>query len=180
MTLNKWLTAISPRSGRPAGIDSKRLTDPYYRFQNAEEVRQAAKLGVKIDVNKASVDDWLRLPGLSIHQARSLVSLSQSGLQFYSLEDVAVALGLPVQRLQPLAEILQFCYYGGSSSFMQVNPNLATVEDLLNLPGVEVALAHAIVRDRLTRGPYRHLADLQQRLSLAPNRVAELMYYLRF
>jgi DNA uptake protein ComE-like DNA-binding protein len=178
MSLNRWWAALTP--GRTTGRDSQRLTDPYYRFQNIEEVRLAAQLGVKIDVNQASVDDWLRLPGLSIHQARSLVALTQSGLQFYALEDVAAALSLPVQRLKPLAAILQFCYYASGFSALQLNPNLASVEELIQLPGVEAALAHAIVRDRITRGPYRDLADLQQRHALPADKTAELMHFFGF
>lgn len=61
---------------------NQRLQDPYYRFQSVEELRLAAVLGVRLDVNQASVDDWLRLPGLSIHQARLLVTLNQSGCSF--------------------------------------------------------------------------------------------------
>ena len=55
------------------GIRNKIANDPYYRFQSLQEIAIAAELGIKIDVNQATVDDWLRLPGLSIHQARSLV-----------------------------------------------------------------------------------------------------------
>jgi DNA uptake protein ComE-like DNA-binding protein len=169
MSLNQW---------RLTG-QRQRLTDPYYRFQSPGEVSLAAELGVRIDVNKASVDDWLRLPGLSIHQARSLVALTQNGLQFYALEDLAAALGVSVQRLQPLSPVLQFCYYGEASHTL-LNPNTATVEHLLQIPGVDAALAHAIVRDRVTAGPYRHLADLQQRLALPAASVAQLLHYLRF
>lgn len=68
------------------------LADPYYRFQSLAEVALAAELGISIDVNQASVDDWLRLPGLSIHQARQLVQLTQNGVQFYAIEDIAAAL----------------------------------------------------------------------------------------
>ncbi|NJN21119.1 MAG: helix-hairpin-helix domain-containing protein [Leptolyngbya sp. RL_3_1] len=39
----------------------------------------AAALGVRIDVNRATVDDWLRLPGLSIHQAHRLVHRVEQG-----------------------------------------------------------------------------------------------------
>jgi len=81
------------------------------RLRSDEEVRIAAALGVRIDVNRASVDDWLRLPGLSIHQARSLVHLTEQGQAFFCLEDIAIALGVTALTLQPLAPILQFCYY---------------------------------------------------------------------
>jgi DNA uptake protein ComE-like DNA-binding protein len=160
---------------------SQRLTDPYYRFQSIAEVQQAAKLGVRLDANRAGVDDWLRLPGLSIHQARSLVALSQSGVQFHCLEDIAAALSLPVQRLQPLEIILQFCYYDLDSpiELQPLNPNLASLEALSQIPIVDLFLARAIVQER-QRGAYRNLVDLQQRLALPGQAIAELMHYLKF
>ena len=54
--------------------------DPYYRLQSVQEIVIAAQLGMTIDVNQASVDDWLRLPGLSIHQARTLFDLTSLGV----------------------------------------------------------------------------------------------------
>ena len=71
----------------------------------------AAHLGVRIDVNRAAVDDWLRLPGLSIHQARNLVELSRVGVRFYCIEDMAAALSISVHRLKYLEVILNFSYY---------------------------------------------------------------------
>ena len=73
----------------------KMANDPYYRFGSLAELPIAAELGIKIDVNSATIDDWLRLPGLSIHQARALVALQQAGLELYSIEDLAAALGMP-------------------------------------------------------------------------------------
>jgi DNA uptake protein ComE-like DNA-binding protein len=158
------------------------LQDPYYRFQSIAELQAAAALGIKLDVNRASVDDWLRLPGLSIHQARALVMLNQAGVQFHCLEDVAAALGQPVQRLQPLAPILQFCYYerDGLDVIQWVNPNQASAEQLIQLPGTDAALVQKIMTERQRRGPYRNLIDLQQRLGLPGHLIAELMHYLRF
>ena len=140
----------------------------------------AAALGIQIDVNQASIDDWLRLPGLSIHQARLLVELCRSGVQFYCLEDIAVALNLPLQRLEPLLPVLKFCYYEEICTKALVNPNTATVESLVQIPSVELSLAKAVVQNRMTAGPYRDLADLQRRLSLPSHLTTQLMHYLRF
>lgn len=163
----------------PQSIRSKILNDPYYRLRSLEEINAAAALGIQIDVNRASVDDWLRLPGLSIHQARSLVQLSQVGVQFYSLEDIAAALGVSVQHLQPLAPVIKFCYYEESTTIALISPNTATIEQLVEIPGVELSLAQAIVQNRL-QGRYRNLVDLQQRLSLSGKIVSQIMHYLRF
>ncbi len=159
--------------------NSALFSDPYYRLKSVEEIAAAAAAGLKIDVNQASVDDWLRLPGLSIHQARTLVELTQSGVQLHSLEDIAAALSLPTQRLQPLEPVLLFCYYDPVLTIKPLNPNTATVEALQRIPGVDSYLAKAIVQNRV-QSPYRNLVHLQRRLSLSSQVTEELMHYLKF
>ncbi|MCY6489388.1 ComEA family DNA-binding protein [Leptolyngbya sp. GGD] len=146
------------------------------------EIKIAADLGIQIDVNQAAVDDWLRFPGLSIHQAKTLTQMSEFGVQFLCIEDVAAALGLSVQRLKPLEPIMKFCYYDPESlhQIQRVNLNTATVNDLTQIPEIRSVLARAIVRNRQIRGEYKNLVDLQQRLSLPSEMIANLMHYLRF
>jgi DNA uptake protein ComE-like DNA-binding protein len=176
--MNKWL----PLNLKLQKLRAKLLNDPYYRLISAEEVRMAAELGVGIDANQATVDDWLRLPGLSIHQGRSLVELSQAGVVFYCIEDVSAALGLPVQRLEPLKPALNFNYYDNHSldKPQQVNANTASIETLSKIPFIDLSLAQTVVENRLAAGPYRSLAEFQQRLELPGDAIAQLMYYLRF
>lgn len=155
--------------------------DPYYRMQSVSEVRLASELGIRIDANTACVDDWLRLPGLSIHQARSIAALTQAGVQFHCLEDLAAALDLPIQRLQPWAPVLQFCYYDEASleRVQTVDANTASVEMLIRIPAVDLFLARAIVQNR-QQGVYKNLSDLQQRLVLPASLTTDLLHYLRF
>ncbi|WP_299485697.1 ComEA family DNA-binding protein [Acaryochloris sp. IP29b_bin.137] len=160
-------------------LHARILADPYYRFQSLAEVALAADLGVRIDVNQASVDDWLRLPGLSIHQARQLVQLTHNGVQFYCIEDVAAALSLPVQRMQPLAAILQFCYYDSAALATTLNLNTATVEQLTGIPGMTSRIARHMIRDRIAHGPFQNFADLQQRINLSGETAQALLPYLR-
>jgi DNA uptake protein ComE-like DNA-binding protein len=164
-----------------AKLQQKLLNDPYYRMQSTAEIAVAARLGIHIDVNQASVDDWLRLPGLSIHQARSLVQLVKSGVNFYCIDDIAAALSMPLQRLKPLEPVLRFHYYEEHAIITTlVNPNTVTVEKLAQIPAVDLSFAEAIVQNRADVGPYRNLVDFQQRLSVSGELIAELMHYLRF
>jgi DNA uptake protein ComE-like DNA-binding protein len=163
--------------------------EPYYRFRSFEEMQLAASWGLRIEANRASVDDWLRLPGLSIHQARSLTQLTNTGLNFYCIEDVAAALGLPLAQVQPWAAMLQFCYYsseshleGGSEGLLEpaaIAINSATAEELMAVPAIDAFLGRAIVHYRRS-GPYKDLSDLQQRLRLTTAVTAELLHYLKF
>ena len=182
MALFDWLLPTGQSNPNRHLIRSRLQSDPYYRLQSAEEIAVAAELGIKIDANQASVDDWLRLPGISIHQARSLVELSRMGVQFCCIEDIAAAISVPVQRIKPLQPILSFCYYDPDSDLtpVPINPNTASVEQLTKIPAVDLFLARAIVQNRLDGGLYRNLADFQGRLSLSPQLTSELMYYLRF
>jgi DNA uptake protein ComE-like DNA-binding protein len=163
-------------------LRQKITNDPYYRFESLSEIKIAAEHGIRIDANTAAVDDWLRLPGISIHQARLLTQLIDAGLQFYCIEDVAAALGVSIQRLKPIEPILQFCYYDLESihHVERVSLNAATPEALIKLPGVGPVLARAIVRDRTSRGAFVNLVDLQERLSLPDAMTADLMHYLKF
>jgi DNA uptake protein ComE-like DNA-binding protein len=172
----KWLNPNRQR------IRAKILSDPYYRFQSLEEVAIAIELGIYIDVNHASIDDWLRLPGLSIHQARTLVELRGMGVQFLCVEDLAAAINVPVQRLKPLQPILYFSYSDTESLLtpQRVNPNIASAEQLAQIPFLDDSLAQIVVQNRLENGNYRNLADLQRRLSLNSQQISQLMYYLQF
>ena len=186
MGFGDWLIAVQKLgqdfNSQQGAIRSRILNDPYYRFQSTAEIAIAASLGITIDANRATVDDWLRLPGLSIHQARSLVALARSGLEYHCLEDVAAVLSWPVERLKPLEPILKFCYYDPESVFTppKIDPNTATVEMLTKIPGVDLFLARSIVQNRLASGAYRDLADLQLRLSLQADAIGQIMHYLRF
>lgn len=182
MPFFNWLSAVQ-KTTQPGALSLRRRieADPFYRLQSVEEIAIAASLGVHIDVNQAGVDDWLRLPGLSIHQAKLLAELTQSGVPLNCLDDVAAAIGMPVQRLQPLAPVLRFFYYDPESvaTVQPIDVNRATTEQLAKIPGVDLYLAKAIVENRRL-GAYRNITHLQRRLAMPPALVAELMHYLKF
>ncbi len=180
MNSNRLPFPLNPRLQK---LRSKLLNDPYYRLQSTEEIAIAVSLGIRIDANQATVDDWLRLPGLSIHQARSLVELSNSGVKFYCIEDIAAALSMSIQRLKSLEIILDFSYYDDDSVdniTYKINPNTATVESLVKIPFIELSIAQAVIENRQSSGPYRNLIDFQRRLNLSGDILAQLMYYLKF
>ncbi|MGK7926785.1 MAG: helix-hairpin-helix domain-containing protein [Spirulina sp.] len=174
-TLGKVSAQLNPQR---TAIRGRILRDPHYRLRSLEEVKIAAELGLQLDVNRATVDDWLRLPGISIHMARSLVELRGMGVQFLCIEDISVAIGLSLSLLQSLKPLLYFCYYDPESADnpQRVNPNTATLKQLEKIPFLDPQLAQKILQNR----PYRNLADFQQRLALESELISQLMYYLQW
>lgn len=185
MALSKWLSSASKLKKKldfkRQGIATKIRENPNYRLKNVTEIEIAGELGVKIDVNQANIDDWLRLPDISIHQARSLVELTNSGVQLLCLEDVASALGVSVTKIKTWQRILIFCYYDKKSldKPQKINPNLASLKELLEIPNLEDNLAKKIIINRQEKGKYVNLADFKQRLSLDSDLLYYLMYYLK-
>jgi DNA uptake protein ComE-like DNA-binding protein len=161
-------------------LRSRIIEDPYYRFKSAFEIAVAADLGVQIDVNQASVDDWLRLPGISIHQARQLVTLSEAGVAFYSISDLAAALNIPLQRLQWLAPVLSFQYYDPTLALPSVQINRSTVAELVQIPQISPELATEIISQREQGGNFTDLVNFQQRLGLSGELIGTLMHYFQF
>jgi DNA uptake protein ComE-like DNA-binding protein len=158
----------------------KMANDPYYRFESLAELPIAAELGIRIDVNSATIDDWLRLPGLSIHQARALVGLQQAGLELYSIEDLAAALGMPVQRIQTWSLVLSFQYRVPELQPVLCNPSVASLTELMQIPGMDLGLVELLVIDRQNNGPYRDLGNFQSRLGISGAVLGKLMHYLKF
>ena len=177
--LGQWTQYLK---GRVSRRRSHLLSNPYARFESAEDIAIAVQVGISIDANRATVDDWLRLPGLSIHQARSLVSLNHSGIQFYCLEDLAAAVSLPLQTLRVWEPILRFYHYEPHSVIrpQRLDPNRATVEQLSQVPGIDLFLARQIVRQRQSLGRYQSFTHFYQQLGLPPTLASELMHYLTF
>jgi DNA uptake protein ComE-like DNA-binding protein len=161
-------------------LRSRIIEDPYYRFKSPFEIAVAADLGIKIDVNQAGIDDWLRLPGISIHQARQLVSLSQAGVAFYSISDLAAALNIQISRLQWLAPVLSFQYYDTALALTTANINRSTVAELIQIPQISPELAAQIITQREQDGDFTDLLNFQQRLGLSGESIGKLMHYLQF
>lgn len=153
--------------------------NPKARLQSPLEVAIAAEMGLGVDANRATLDDWLRLPGISIHQARTLVTLAGQGVGFHCLEDVAAALGLPVGALTAIAVGIQFHYYGGDElTPVPIPVNQATPGELGQVPGLSPEWADWLVRSRQER-PFRDWADLQQRGRIPADLLARWLHYLK-
>ena len=164
------------------GIRNKIANDPFYRFQSLREVAIAVDLGIRIDVNQATVDDWLRLPGFSIHQARALVELVRMGVQLVCLEDVAAAISVPLHRIEPFEPLLTFAYYDRLSSLSpeKIDPNTASIDEIATIPGLNRNFAAKFIDARQANGKYRNIIDIQRRLNLDSELTSQLMHYLRF
>ncbi len=142
--------------------------DPNCPLRNADEVAQAAALGWRLDVNRASEGDWRRLPGIHDAQMDLLLRLQVGGVQLSGAEDLQRLLELSDAQLQLWLPVLEFRWYG-EPAYPPAPPtrldlNRAQAQQLQEL-GLADDRLQRLLRER-ARQPFRDLADLQQRLGL--------------
>ena len=140
---------------------------PGRRLRDAREVRRAAALGWRLDVNRATASDWLRLPGCLPEQADLLVRLQAGGVQLSGPEDLQHLLALDPELLRSWLPLLEFRWYGSPppAGLTGLAINAAPARELRRLPDLDEALLARLLRERQRR-PFVDLADLQQRLGL--------------
>jgi len=155
--------------------------NPALRLRDAHEVRHAAALGWRLDVNRATRADWLRLPGMPAQHVDLLLRLQAGGVQLSGAEDLQRLLELPAAVVAAWQPLLEFRWYGEAPATPpepRLDLNRARLPDLQAL-GLSPERSQRLLRER-ARAPFRDLADLQQRLQLPPDLVEHWIGKVRF
>ena len=142
--------------------------NPSLRLDDATAVQRASALGWRLDVNRATAADWLRLPGMAASQVDLLLRLQASGIQLSCSEDLQRVLELPASMVQTWLPLLEFRWYGEPAPpampAKRIDLNRAAAGELQSL-GLDSQRLGRLLLER-NRAPFLDLADLQQRLQL--------------
>ena len=139
--------------------------NPGLRLDDATAVQRASALGWRLDVNRATAADWLRLPGMAASQVDLLLRLQASGIQLSCSEDLQRLLELPESLVQTWLPLLEFRWYGEPAPpAKRIDLNRAAAGELQSL-GLDSQRLGRLLLER-NRAPFLDLADLQQRLQL--------------
>jgi DNA uptake protein ComE-like DNA-binding protein len=138
-------------------------------------------LAWQIDVNRASLSDWLKLPGLQTNQAELLLKLQRGGVQLSGPADLGQILELSEVQLELWKPHLLFRWYSEPPSPVQapINLNSALAAELSSLEVFSPDGRKRLLRERARR-PFSDLADLQERLGLPAGVVEDLIGKVSF
>jgi DNA uptake protein ComE-like DNA-binding protein len=136
----------------------------------------AAPLAWTIEVNRASREQWLQLPGCSEDTADLLLRLQRGGVQFSSVEELFQLLELPAEQCRRWEPHLIVHWHGDAPPQPAAAPldlNNASAEELQVLSWPEQRL-QGLLRERRRAG-FENLADLQERLCLPASAIEALI-----
>ncbi len=130
-----------------------------------------------LDVNRATPEQWQKLPGCSEAMVDVLMRLQRGGVQFTQLDDLALLLNLPSDLVERWTPHLVFRWHGDAPVLPEQPPldlNAAAptlLEQTLNWPKPRL---QRLIQERRLK-PFEHLADLQERVCLPPDAVERLI-----
>ena len=173
--------------GRDGAIERELLAlklrhNPALALRTPEDVRQLAALGWRLDVNRATRADWLRLPQINAAQVDLLLRLQAGGVQLSGPDDLQRLLELSDGQLRCWLPVLEFRWYGEPPHAAPQPPlldlNRANRQQLAGL-GLSAERVQRLLRER-ARQPFQDLADLQERLQLPAGLVESWIGKVRF
>ena len=135
-----------------------------------------------LDVNRATPEQWQKLPGCSEDMVDVLMRLQRGGVQFSQLDDLALLLNLPADLIGLWTPHLVFRWHGDTPVLPEQPPldlNAAAptlLEETLKWPKPRL---QRLIQER-RRKPFEHLADLQERVCLPPDAVEQLIGRVSF
>jgi competence ComEA-like helix-hairpin-helix protein len=124
---------------------------------------------ISLDINRASVEDWQKIPGIGEKRARQMVNFRESLGGFLSIEQVSEMYGLPDSIFQKIRPMLTLS--GGG--VRQLNLNAATFDDLEGHPYISGKQAKLIVAYREQHGAFASVDDLAKIATLTDKKWLE-------
>lgn len=150
----------------PDLLDQRGDGNPAAHRDSIQKAQAPLGPGERIDVDRAGLDQLTRLPGVGPAMAHRIMADRQSHGAFGSLEGLRRVPGLGPATLARLAPHLSFGGFPAEAHLISlpntIDLNLATVAELVGLPGIGAERARAIVAFRDSAGPFRQLADLRR------------------
>jgi competence protein ComEA len=127
-------------------------------FSGGSNTNAAPKFSIKgpLDINRADIEDWQRLPGIGEKRAAQLVHFRESLGGFLSVDQVGEIYGLPDSVFQKIRPMLAL----NLVEVRKTNLNTASVEDLDKHPYISGKQAKLIVAYRAQHGAFASVDDL--------------------
>lgn len=152
----------------------------------ARRVAQPLRRGERIDPNRATATELVRLPRIGPALAARIIQFRDSAGPgaFQSIADLERVPGIGAGLARAL---IPYVTVGraratqpvGRRTPARVALNSASAEEIAGLPGIGPVRARAIVEDRNRRGPFRDLSDLTRVKGIGPATIARLRARVR-
>ncbi|MEA2066663.1 MAG: ComEA family DNA-binding protein [Thermotogota bacterium] len=136
-----------------------------------------------IDINSASVDTLVLLPGIGPTKANAIVEYREENDFFSDIQELTNVKGIGEATLNNIREFV-VCYIDNTEIKSKIKNelidiNMATTDQLQTLPGIGPEKSQAIIDYRQNSGPFIHIDDLTKVKGIGDatlNNIKDLIY----
>lgn len=150
------------------------LEKSYKKDSIVDQVTQRKTIEFPIDINVASYEDLLEIPGIGPAKARAIIQFREQNGSFKTIEDLTKVSGIGKATAQRIASFVKLEGPSGSVTIKKININSAGLEELLELPGIGEVKASEIMKFREQKGPFRKPEDLLSVPGIGPKTVEKI------
>lgn len=144
-----------------------------YSEQDAavDQVSQRRVIDFPIDINVASYEDLLQIPGVGPAKARAIIQFREQNGPFRTIDDLVKVSGIGKVTAQRISSFVKLEGSPQVVGVKKININSASFEELLELPGIGEVKATEIIKFRGQKGPFKKPEDLLQVPGIGPKTV---------
>ncbi len=123
-----------------------------------------------IDVNKASIKDLEKLPGVGPSKARAIVEYREKNGAFKQIQDLLKVSGIGKETLKRFSNMITGFSLSNQplKSTNLVDINKATIDEFEKLPSIGPTRAKEIVEYRNSHGPFSNIEELLKVKGIGP------------
>ncbi|HEY8542081.1 MAG TPA: helix-hairpin-helix domain-containing protein [Pseudothermotoga sp.] len=150
------------------------LEKSYKKEDVASEEVARKTIEFPIDINVASYEELLEIPGIGPAKARAIIQFREQNGPFKTIEDLVKVSGIGKSTAQRISNYVKLESFPVSLNIRKINVNTATLEELLELPGIGEVKASEIIKIREQKGPFKKPEDLLQVPGIGPKTVEKI------
>ena len=154
---------------------------------NSLQDTKEEKANGKINLNTAGFDDFLRLPGIGKVKAKSILDYREKKGRFERIEEIMNVPGIGKKTFERIKDMI-FVEGENVPSIDEKNPtvskskldiNTATLDELIELPGIGEVKAREIIKYRTEHGPFTSVDDLIKVKGIGKKTLEKLRKYIK-
>ena len=139
-----------------------------------EKPKQKEKV-VRIDVNKATMEEWQELSGIGPYYAKKITNFRDKLGGFSSIEQIGDTYGLKDSTFQVVKRFLDL-----SPVYRKININTMPADSIKNHPYIKWNQANVIVKYRNQHGALTSIEDLEKVGVFSENDLEKIQPYIEF
>ncbi|OOC47672.1 competence protein ComEA [Thermosipho sp. 1223] len=155
-------------------------------FQKKEIVHEKQKRVYSeqiIDINTATYDQLLALPGIGPTKAKNIIDYREKNGMFYALDDLLNVSGIgssTLKKMKPFLRLSKVKNVTKEKVEDKININTASIDELMKLPGIGKVKAREIINYRNKNGLFSSKDELLNVKGIGPKTLEKIKSMISF